>query len=295
LAVRRFTTTLKIAGSFVHLATIGELLRHFEYLKIPFELEEGVQRALAAMIGHWAVHRTKPQHPFERQFSESHRKESETLEGVALILPHIMTSDELHQKIWAKADAMDHGRDGHVHAFNLYSILARYYPERTAELVSRLRRALVSDQEAEVRPSVHGLYTWIDQQETSFQPTDVGLEDLVREVGIGIAARRLALLRPALHFAQWVVRRGPERLRQLIARDCDHGLTALLEESSYARSEQPFDVPTIRAACFRLASAMAVAGLKSLDGVAGWLAEAKNDPLPEVRNAEFRGFGHEAS
>jgi hypothetical protein len=110
LAVRRFTTTLKIAGSFVHLATIGELLRHFEYLKIPFELEEGVQRALAAMIGHWAVHRTKPQHPFERQFSESHRKESETLEGVALILPHIMTSDELHQKIWAKADAMDHGR-----------------------------------------------------------------------------------------------------------------------------------------------------------------------------------------
>lgn len=281
--------------SFDRLATIGELLRHFVDLKIPFELSEDVQAALATMIGDWAAHRTQPRHRVERHFSGSDHQESETLDGVASILPYIATNDDLLEKIWDKADAMDHGRDGHVHAFRLYSILARHWPERTAELVSRLRRALVSDQEAEVWPAIHGLFAWINLQETSFQPTDAGLEDLVREVGIGIAARRMVLLRPALDFAQWVFRKGPERLRQLIARDCDYGLTALLEEASYARSEQPFDVPAIRAACFRLASAMAAAGFESLNSVAGWLAEAKDDPLPEVRNAEVRRLGHEAS
>jgi hypothetical protein len=215
----------------------------------------------------------------------------ETLEGVASILPHIVTNDDLLEKIWDKADAMDHGRDGHVRAFRVYSILARHWPERIAELVGRLRRAIVSDQEAEVWPAIHGLFAWINPQETSYQPIDAGLEDLVREVGIGIAARRMVILRPGVDFAQWVFREGPEPLRQLIARDCDHGLTALLEEASYARAEQPFDVPAIRAACFRLASAMAAAGFESLNSVAGWLAEAKDDPLPEVRNAEVRGVG----
>jgi hypothetical protein len=96
------------------------------------------------------------------------------------------------------------------------------------------------------------------------------------------------LLRPALDFARWVFREGPEHLRKLIVRDCDHGLTALLEEASYARSEQKFDVPAIRAACFRLASAMVAAGFAQLRGVTGWLTAAQDDPLPEVRNAEVR-------
>jgi hypothetical protein len=107
-------------------------------------------------------------------------------------------------------------------------------------------------------------------------------------VGIGIAARRLVLLRSALGFAHWVFRDGSERLRNLIVRDCDHGLAALQEEASYMRSDQNFDVPEIRAACYRLAAAMANAGYGQERGVVGWLAVAKDDPLPEVRNAEVR-------
>jgi hypothetical protein len=61
--------------SFDRLATIGEVLQHFVDLKIPFELPEDLQAALAAMIGDWAVHRTKPRHPVDRHFSGSDRKD----------------------------------------------------------------------------------------------------------------------------------------------------------------------------------------------------------------------------
>jgi hypothetical protein len=269
------------------LAEIGEVLSNFVDLRIPFELPEDVQTTLAALISAWALHRNQESHEFERLMNRRDQTEF-ALEGAAAILPHIMVSDDLLKKLWDKAEAIDHGQDGGARAFALYPVLARRWPERTAELLDRLRRALVSDQQDEVRAAVHGLYAWINAQETSSQPIDAELDDLVREVGIGIGARRLVLLRPALDFARWVFGKGPERLRNLIVRDCDHGLTALLEEASYARLEQTFDVPTIRAACFRLASAMAAAGFAQERGVTRWLATAKDDPLPEVRNAEVR-------
>jgi len=73
---------------------------------------------------------------------------------------NVVVSDDLLEKIWDKAEAMDHGRDDSVHAFEVYPILARRWPERKAELLDRLRRALVSDEEDEVRAAVGGLYSW---------------------------------------------------------------------------------------------------------------------------------------
>ena len=114
------------------------------------------------------------------------------------------------------------------------------------------------------------------------------LDDLVREVGFAIAARRVAILRPALDLARWIFSDGPDRLRSDIAKDVDHGLAALFEEASYERSDQVFDVPEMRAACIRLATAMAATSFGTSEGVMMWLKAAKDDPLPEVRNAEFR-------
>jgi hypothetical protein len=166
----------------------------------------------------------------------------------------------------------------------------QHLPQRKAELLDQLRRALVSDQEEEVGAAIRALYRWVNARGISSAP-DPELDDLVREVGIGIAARRLALLEHGLNFARWIFREGPDHLQQLIAKDCIHGLTALLEEASYTRSEQAFDVPVIRAGCFLLAAAMAAAGFATERVVSRWLAEAKDDPLPEVRNAEIRKEG----
>jgi hypothetical protein len=62
----------------------------------------------------------------------------------------------------------------------------------------------------------------------------------------------------------------------------------LLEEASYARADESFDVPMIRSGSFLLASAMAAAGFADEPGVKGWIDTAKSDPLPEVRNAQIR-------
>lgn len=270
------------------LAGIGELLHHFVRLQLPIEMPEDVRTALALLIDAWSVHRVKGQHEFERLVNQGDERALGALQGVAGILPHIVVTDDLLGKLWDKADAMDHGHDGVVRAFTIYPFLARRQPERTAELLDRLRRALVSDQEETVQAAVGGLYGWIDAHEASARLNTAEQDDLVREVGIGIAARRGVLLRFALKFAGWVFREGPEHLRKLLVRDCDHGLTALLEEASYARAEEIFDVPAIRAACFRLALAMDSAGFGQNRGVTGWLAAAKDDPLPEVRNAAVR-------
>jgi hypothetical protein len=146
----------------------------------------------------------------------------------------------------------------------------------------------LSDDEDRVRFSIHGLMTWFSDSSQEVESQVQGaVRDLVREVGIGIAARRSAALRPSLDFARVIFKIGPHELLNDIAKDCEHGLIALLEEASYSRSDQNFDVPAIRAASYRLAAAMAKAGFGGL-GVKAWLEQAKNDPLPEVRNAPLQ-------
>jgi hypothetical protein len=273
---------------YVRLSEIGEVLDQFMHHRIPIELPTEVQTDLVTLINSWAVHRAQLRHPFERAMSRRDRQELEAVEGVAAIVPHVPVSEDLLGKIWDKAEAMDDGRDGEVPAFAVYPVLVERRPERMAELLNRLRRSLITDRDDAVRAAVRGVYIWINALEKASQPPNAELDDLVREVGIGIAARRVVLLRPALDFARWLFSEGPEHLRNLIVRDCDHGLTALLEEASYARPDQAFDVPAIRAACLRLAGAMASAGFAQGHGVVDWFAAAKDDPLPEVRNAEGR-------
>jgi len=270
------------------LADIGELLQQFAALRMPVDLPEKVQSDLAMLVSTWANHRAKSSPEIARMLGAGERPELDALNGVVAILPNIAVSDDLIKRLWDKAIAMDGGRDGSLHAFALYPALASHYPDGAAELLDRLRRSLLSDQEESVRAAVFGLHAWISSREIHHHHIDPGVDDLVREVGLGIAARRLAILRPALAFARWLFRDGPTRLRQLIARDCDHGLTALLVEADYTRSELEFDVPGIRAASLQLAMAMAAAGYAQEPGVIGWLTAAKDDPLPEVRNAEIR-------
>jgi hypothetical protein len=275
-------------GLYGRLTNIGELLRQFVRLGISIDLSEDVKLALLALVKAWAMHRTEGLSPFDRHLNRSDHLESTMVEAVAAILPHIPVSDDLLEAIWDKVREMDQSSYSGARAFAAYPVLARRWPERSSELFDRLRRALLSDQKDEVQAAVHGLYPYVTSQEALSGFGEALLNDLFREVGIAIAARRQVLLRPALDFAQWVFREGPEHLRTLLAQDCTHGLTALLEEASYARSEQNFDVPAMRAACCRLASAMVSAGFGQERGVADWLTKAKEDPLPEVRNAELR-------
>jgi hypothetical protein len=89
-------------------------------------------------------------------------------------------------------------------------------------------------------------------------------------------------------MATWLLKYGPEDYRILIVEGCEHGLGCLWEEVSYNRTRrevEKLDVPLLRSNCIRLALAMAQLGYGSNVVVRNWIEAAREDPLPEVRNA----------
>lgn len=269
------------------LAELGELLHQSNRLKIPIELSPATKSDMVGMIGKWAEHCPPIEHRFARTMNQEEVLEAKALGGVIEILSRLDVDDDMVQRIWIKSQKMDEGDEG-PYSFRIHPFLARRWPARRSELLDRLRHALVSDREDRVIAAIDGLYSWLAQQPPVDQQSDDGLDVLVREVGFAIAARRHALLGSGLKLADWIFREGSVRLRDLIARDCDHGLVALLDEASYARSDQSLDVPALRAGCIKLASSMIAAGYSELAGARRWLDEAMMDPLPEVRNAQDR-------
>jgi hypothetical protein len=143
------------------LAEIGGLLAQFEHLKISVELSEQTRTALTALVNGWAALRIPPGHKLDSLMNRRAGREFEVLKGVVAALPRITHSDDLLEKIWDKAWAMDARLDGEIHAFLLYPVLVQRWPERKGELIDRMRRALLSDQQEEVREAVAGLYSWI--------------------------------------------------------------------------------------------------------------------------------------
>jgi hypothetical protein len=269
----------------IRLAEIGEILQNLKRQDTPFELLETLKANLAQLVGAWATHHT-PKQGRPDPFLFNQDRGEEAVAGVAAILPYIDMTDALLQILWSKVDDMDDASGAQPFSgFPLYPLLAGYSPNKTTELIERLRRTLLSDKEDQVSMAVNSLVSWIVAYESFSEDVKSGLRSLVREVGIGIAARRDAILRSALSLAGWIFRKGPNELKTLIAADCDHGLTALVEEATYSRTGTTMDIPSIRARCFRLAVAMANAGFSEPRGVIAWLANAKDDPLPEVRNA----------
>ena len=110
--------------------------------------------------------------------------------------------------------------------------------------------------------------------------------DLFREVGLMIAARRKQALSWALQVAKLVFDEGTEENREAMSEYVLQGLVYLAEELSYGREhDDATDVPLLRWRCTQLAWSMSKAGLTDYPAVAHWLEIATSDPLPEVRYA----------
>jgi SIR2-like domain len=269
------------------LATIGKTLKQMDRNGLVIDVPAEVQSSLILMIEEWSSRENDNRPEFSRALDRRDEVELDAIAALPVILHHVTTTEGIIDKIWEKLEAIDCAQNDQVRAFALYPALARICPARRTNLINRLRRALVSDREREALLAVRALFEWlVDCQRAPDQPP-LDLDDLVREVGYAIAARRVAILRPALDLARWVFSDGPDRLRTEIAKDVEHGLAALFEEASYERSNQVFDVPEMRAACIRLATAMAETSFGNSESVTTWLHSAKDDPLPEVRNAKF--------
>lgn len=263
---------------------VGVLLSEANRRGTPLELPQSVMPAVSDLINAWTSTRLSPGLPglFSR---EEDRREGDALIGVKILLPKLELTEPLTVAIREKTSDLNGNRQRAVRAYVLFPILIQLLPDCEEVLSSQLRRALGSDLETEAGLAVSALYEWTrDSMQTPDKYTQPS-KDLFREIGIAIAARRVAILRVALDIARWVFDEGPRGIAEIVAEDCEYGLNALLEEASYTRRDAPFDIPGIRAACVRLASAMQRAGLGSEPGASGWISAAANDPLPEVRNA----------
>lgn len=292
LALARYLKRIAERGEgdiYDRLQIIGNLITEAERLGVQLNIDPSTQEAFTDLVGAWASKRLSTRLP-GLFGNEEEQREMNALIGIKVLLPRIERSGPLSQRIWEKVDDLDSHRERAVRAYALYPVLTNLFPDRARILADRLRRALASDLENDARIAVHALYEWTRDAMRAPNQFVIPNEALFREVGLAIAARRTAILRTALEIARWLFDDGPEELAAPLAADCEYGLDALLEEASYARANAPFDVPGIRAACVRLASAMTRAGFGTEPGVEAWITTAKDDPLPEVRHALSRRF-----
>ena len=268
------------------IATVGETLAATARRGIQVELRAATSKALKALVVDWIDAREPSKQDAQEPFSRLDDFSSSAAINVGAIIARVSLPKKELERLWEKAYRMDEGLEGGGRlGATLYPTLAVAFPRRAGELLKRLHRSLMSDDDGSARQAMVAVCRWIEAASYSPAVEMPQFDETIREIGIIIASRRSATLSDALGFASWLFENGPEVYRAAIASDCEYGLEALLIEAAYARVGQPYDLPIVRAGAVSLAYAMDRAGYGSSVGVREWLANAPNDPLPEVRNA----------
>ena len=113
-------------------------------------------------------------------------------------------------------------------------------------------------------------------------------EDILREVGLIIEARRKEPLSAALWLAKQVFDDGNDDQREIILDSTLVGLDYLAEELRYDVENDDRDVLNLRWRCVQLATSMSHAGFNCKPVVARWLELAVTDPFPEVSQRPTR-------
>ena len=153
------------------------------------------------------------------------------------------------------------------------------------------------EQREQAASACGGLYHWLRASAVEDSCLPRPPDHLVLEIGVIIAAPRWTVLSQALEIAAWIFEEGSTEHRDLLRPPVLSGLEFLRrglvfrEISSHPFVEQPqvseddVDVPWLRWRCIQLAKAMDSAGFGDEAAVTGWLEDAGNDPLPELRFA----------
>ena len=221
-----------------------------------------------------------PGDPIHHQVGQRFKEVAEVLPA---IIAEILLSVSGGEKLYSKLQIMS---EHQIPAFTLAAGIVKAVPERMDDIATMLRVGLTSDDRELAVSAVSAVRLWMeaamDTECESPQPPD----DLVREVGIAIASRKSTVITGALQVASWIFDKGNESHKAAIRQLVEDGLNYLATELSYDRAhEGPDDMPLLRLFCAQLAMAMKKSGLEQHTAVARWLDIARDDPLPEVRNA----------
>ena len=268
-----------------HLWQVGQAIRSRSENGLQFSISNAERAVLGKLVEAWTNAEIPERAPIAIPFGESYHREQ--VMKVAEILPDILSeigdAGSLGGKLYQKMQVLNRNQ---IPAFTLAASVVKILPSQVAAVATILRAGLTSSDKDMAINAVSGVRLWIqsvlnDEADIPHPP-----EDLVREIGIVIASRRNPVLADALLVARWIFEIGNQTHKDAIRDLAQDGLTYLAEELSYTRRhENPDEIPLLRLRCAELAIAMARDGLGEDPIVARWLDMAKEDPLPEVRNA----------
>lgn len=199
------------------------------------------------------------------------------------IMGEVNVSQALAGKIHAKMRELN---ANHLPAFGLAAGLVKTNPDLAPEIATELRVGITSDHQQLARNALSGLLRWLEEASDPESQIPQPPDDLVKEVGIAIASGRNTVITTALGLATWIFDTGQDTHAETIRTLTEDGLHSLSRGLRYDREhENPDEIPIKRLHCVELAAAMAKRGLSGSPAVAQWLEAAKDDPLPEVRQA----------
>ena len=248
-----------------------------------FEFSSEERKRIIELVSLWSRAEIPP-HSFSPFGQDAERRPTlRALAGLVSILPEVSIPKPVGEDLYWKVQRLT---EASIPAFEPIGELVQIIPDRMGEMVSWLRSGLASDSDEMVTSALSCLVSWGKASKVADSSVHPPPNDLFREVGLMIAARRKQALSWALQVAKLVFDEGTEENREAMSEYVLQGLVYLAEELSYGREhDDATDVPLLRWRCTQLASSMSKAGLRNHPAVARWLEIATSDPLPEVRYA----------
>ena len=258
----------------------------------PLSLSEEERSYLIEVVKKWSVILVPPRfHPFDE--IQRRKPTLQALDGLRTVISEIKIPEDTGEKLYKKVKKLN--KSG-IPAFGLIAGLVKAMPNRFDEFASTIRTGLASEREALDEGAAAGLYHWLKTSAEVTSQIQSPPDDLVREIGIIIAARRKRPLSQALEIAKWVFDEGNDEQKEAIRRLASDGLGYLVEELRYDRGhdeDDNIDRPLLRWRSVQLALSMATRGSEDDPVVSRWLEIAKEDSLPEVRYVKSPAFARQ--
>ena len=259
---------------------LGGAIAELRARESSFDLTDAEHDHIVDLVSQWA-NTSVTTHPDIAIQSEMRRFSLWALQGLGLILSRIEIPVPIGELLFQKLKKLT---ESGTSAFGPVGGLVRVIPHRTIEMASWLRMGLASGSPDMASGALSGLAAWMDLSNNSDPSVQSPPEDILRELGLIIAARRKESLSEALQVAKQVFDYGSDDQRRAILNLVLEGLDYLAEELRYDGEDDNSDVPNLRWRCAQLASSMSLAGFNNRPAVARWLILASTDPFPEVRN-----------
>ena len=234
---------------------VGGAIAELRARGLSFGVTDSERKRVSDLVSQWANTSVTTHRDVAIQF-EIRSYSLWALEGLVSILSDVVIPEPIGEELFQKL--MDLTESG-TPAFGPVGSLVQVLPHRTDELASWLRTGLASGNRDMATGALWGLASWMHVSNHLDSSIHTPPIDILRELGITIAARRKESLSAALHVAKLVFDEGSDDLRNIILKSTLEGLNYLAEELRYD-GEHDEDVPTLRWRCAQLASSMSQTG-----------------------------------